>query len=135
MKMTVQAMIDLQKGLMALDGYDKVIKDGEREKTARVYYELGGGLRLLIARNLNRIEPELKALEKARNETFMQYSNGENRISPDKAVDFMKAERALLDNEVEVELIEIDQTELKLDKNPIPGTVLSVLIPLLKGMP
>lgn len=133
MKLSIEQIIQVNVGLAALDGYQKIIKDGERERIAQELYKLGGGLRLCIAKNKNRIETILTAFQKARNDLIYQYGKGTAVVPDDKAEAFSKDERPMLEMEHDIEISEIDVDQLKLDENPIPGTVLSALMPILKG--
>lgn len=134
MKLSIEQMIQINGGLAALDGYQKIIKDGERERVAQELYKLGGGLRLSIAKNKNKIEQILTAFQKARNDLVYQYGNGSASVPDDKAEAFSRDERPMLEMEHDIDISAIDVDQLKLDENPIPGTVLSALMPILKGV-
>ena len=126
MKLTLTKVLNLRGALSALDSYEKAVGD----KTVRELYQLGGPLRLRIARNLNLLDPEISAYQKARNALVVQHTNG-----ADKKVDmanFVAAENELLESEIELDLKPIKEHELQLDKNPVPGTVLAGLMPILE---
>lgn len=131
MKLSMEKMIAARVALVALDGYDKIVKDGEKERAVRELYKLGGGLRLLIAKNINALAKEIETFQRARNELVLECANGEEKVPPEKRAGFIREERALLDVEYDLEIVPIKSNELKLDQNPIPASVLADLGPLL----
>lgn len=131
MKLSMEKMISARAALMALDGYDKIIKDGERERAVRELYKLGGGLRLLIAKNVNLLDKEIDTFQRARNALVLECASGQEKVPPEKMASFIKQERELLDAETEIDVVPIKSDELKLDQNPIPASVLAQLGTLL----
>lgn len=125
MKLTMTKVINLHGGLSSLDAYEKVVGD----KVVKELYQLGGPLRLNIARNLNRIESEVAAFQKTRNALVVEHSNGSGTVDMPA---FVMAERALLDSETEIDLILLKEADLSLNINPIPGTVLAAIMPILE---
>lgn len=131
MKLSMEKMIAARSALVALDGYDKIIKDGERDRAVRELYKLGGGLRLLIAKNINLLDKEIDPFQRARNTLVMEHADASGSVPPDKRAEFVKQERELLDAEYDVDVVPIKDDELKLDQNPIPASVLAQLGTLL----
>lgn len=128
-KLTIEQADRVLAGLTALDGYDKVIKDGASERTVKVPYDLTGKLRLLIARDIDALTPAVKRFAKTRQEIVAQATAGK---TPDQAevAKVNKSVQELLDSEEQFDLGKIGDTELKLDVNPIPPSVLSQLSPI-----
>ena len=132
MKLTLQVMLGVAAGLRGLDGYDKIVKDGERERVVKEYYKLGGGLRLLIAKNLNLLDVQQVLYQKARAELVRSMLDDTGEIPKNKTADFLAEERKMLEVESEIDLAVIKPNELNLDVNPIPGTTLSLIQPILE---
>lgn len=131
MRISTETAERMLLGLRALDGYERVIKDGERERVVQELYKLGGGLRFQIAKDIAKLTIVADALHKARNDLVRGLSGGKDRIPPEKAGEFYAEERAMLDAQQDIELSMIQVEELKLDQNPIPGSILALLAPLL----
>jgi len=132
MKIKSGEVIDLLTGLSSLDGYERVVKDGSNEKVMREFYTLKGGLRLTIAKNMNCLQVLAKAIRDARNGLIREHADGGDRVPPGKMVEYGEQERVLLDTEHEVDLETIRLSELSLDKNPIPVSVIALISPLLE---
>lgn len=124
MKISMAKLLSLQGALSNLDFYEKIVGD----KVVKELYTLGGAMRFRIARNMNKIEPEITAFHKARNALVTQYSNGDGKVD---MTAFALAERDLLDSQIELDLILFKEDDLALDTNPIPGTVLWGLMPII----
>ena len=132
MKLTIESAINIHAGLKQLDSYERAIKDGERERVVREFYKFGGGMRLLIAKNLNRLDIVVSTFQAARDGLVYEFSSdGKAEVLPEKMAAFGKAVRDLMIVEEEVELTRIKSDELKLDENPVPASTLSLLLPIL----
>ena len=132
MKLTIESAISIHAGLKLLDSYERVIKDGERERVVSEFYKFGGGLRLLIAKNLNHLDVVVSTFQKARDGLVYEFSvDGKAEVPSEKMAAFGKAVRDLMDTEEEIELSKIKGDELKLDENPVPASTLSLLLPIL----
>ena len=128
LKLNAEQVVTLINGLGALDGYDKVIKDGAAEKTAHENYKLGGGLRLVIARNLAALKIPYASTQAARQKLINDANaNGPIDKDPAKAAALTKELMEVLTATDDVPLSTIKSGELKLDENPIPGSVLSMI--------
>lgn len=128
MKLSIQAASQLAGGLRGLDGYQKLTSDG---KPITEYFKLDGQVRLDIAIGLNRIDGALAVFNKARQDLVRQNAGDTGQIPPEKMAEFVAAEQEMLNAEQEIEIPAISKAGLKLDENPIPGTTLSLIVPLL----
>jgi len=117
--------------LSNLDGYDRVVKDGASEKVAKTPYQFGGGFRLAVGRNLAAAKSVVDPFDTAQKALFLQYANGADKLSGDAQVKFSTELDKLLAAHVRLELVKFKSDELKLNDNPIPGTVIQGLQPIL----
>jgi len=116
--LSINEIFSLNSGLMGLDGYQEIIKDGNQEKSVLKFYKFGSGLRLLIAHDLSAMKTIIADIQIAARKT--ETDEGKD------AVTRMGFEKQALTLEP------ISTKELDLDHNPIPITVLSALAPILK---
>lgn len=138
--LTNQRLLELEAALVALDGCDKIVKDGERERVVKDFYKLGGGLRMSMAKNRMVLKAALAAHELARQAAFKEASDGADSI--DSKTDEGRLQLQKLNslmNELaqqthEVELLTLTQDELRLDQNPVPIDVLVGLGPILEEL-
>lgn len=131
MKLTLQMALAIAAGLRGLDGSDRIVKDGERERVIKEYYKLGGGLRLLIAKNLNLLDIQQTLYQKARAELVQTMLDDTGEIPKNRIAEFLAEERKMLATESEIDLAIIRSGELNLDTNPISVTTLSLIQPIL----
>lgn len=117
-------------GLQQLDGYDRVVKDGQNERVVRQTYNLGPGLRLSIARNMEKLRRVDASLRQARLGVLQQFSGGESKVPDGNLIAYQAEDRKLMDAPCGEDLIRIKLDELKLSENPVPASVLSVLLPI-----
>lgn len=137
-KLSVDQVAIVYQGLAALDGYDKPVKDGQQEHSIKVFYEFGGGLRLSIARDMTKLREVVTVYQAARQAALA--SVGAIPLGPDGKPDESSAparqfgveDLKMRSDAQEIELDSIKTDELKLDKNPIPASILSFLSPILK---
>jgi hypothetical protein len=129
LKLTGEQMTIIANGLIALDGYDRIIKDGVSEKTGRESYKLGGGLRLIIGRDLTALRASMQPIYAAQRALLFEKSNNTGEIKPGSLEEkqFNMESFKIMLSPSEIELYPISTKELKLDENPIPGSVLSSL--------
>lgn len=130
----VTKAIEMFNALSALDGYEDVIKDGQQEKSVRRPYKFGGGLRLLIAKNISVLKPVLEIYETARRGLVSEATKDGATVKDGApgAVKFSDdIQKLLASPQVVKGLVHIKASELNLDQNPIPPTVLSGLSSLL----
>lgn len=131
MKIKLSDASNLLVALCALDGYERIIKDGANEKTALDSYKLGA-LRLPIAKNVRVLRGALEDFQRARNGLVMEASGGKGELDPKDTQANVKlgfAVQKLLDTEQELPLEPLPEAEL-LAAGPIPPSVLASLIVL-----
>lgn len=131
MQITIDKALSLRAGLTALDGYNKIIKNGENESTAVVPFKLSGVMRMTIARNISRLEQPLADYNKARNEVIKSLAGPDgNAVPPEKLAEFLAQDVGMRKQETELSLTKLKVADLNLDDNPIPGSVLAMLLDL-----
>lgn len=134
-KISFQDAIILNNALSALDGRERVVKDGERERVVSEPYDLGPGLRAAIGKNLTRLKAPVEIYSNAEKGLRNEITKGgviEIKAGSPEVELFIQKRAELLKLEESIEpLIRIKRSELKLEKNPIPGTVLSAMDPIL----
>lgn len=129
--LTVDQAIQVASGLAQLDGYDKVIGDGQQQRVVHVFYQFGGGLRWQIAQSIATLRPIVQAYQQANNELIFSLAGGNRNVPDDKAQAYNAETRKMLDADSGVSLPMIRKSELKTDENPLPGGVLTLLIPII----
>lgn len=140
-KITMEQADRVLNGLTALDGYPKVIKDGGQDKAVTISYELSGNTRKLIAKDMDLVMPALKRYGKVRQGLVKQYLDRDTvpDVRSDEYAKLAATEKfkqlsdelqKLLDQPIDEELTKISDADLKLDVNPIPPSVLSMLSPI-----
>jgi len=134
MKLTLEEIAKLHAGLLLLDGYDRIAKDGERERVVREYFSLGAGLRLAVAMNIDKLEAAMSPYNKVRTALIFQLSSKDkpNEVAPENLGKFNDETSAMLAVEHDLTLTKIKFDELNLDKNPIPVSTLSMIQALLR---
>lgn len=144
-KLTVAQAIPLGTALRNLDGHLIVIKQNGSDGVVMVPWEFGSGvLRLRIANDISIIDASLKLAEDARlNIVKEQLKKLETRTG-EKATDLKQGTPEFDEfqkqyNEMVAQpaagtqdLSRIKASELRLDKNEIPVTVLTALAPILE---
>lgn len=130
MLISISDLQRLNNGLLALDGYDEAVGAGDNARVVRKFFKLGE-VRQTIAINLNRVKPVLEAHLKAHNELIQELSDGKGKVPDDKMPRFTDAYQKMLASEQEVDLMPIKISELALDDNPIPGSVLAAIAPVI----
>lgn len=136
--LTNQEVGELKSAIKALDGYEKIVKDGEKERAVLDYYKLGTGFKASLAKNQIALKPAADAYEMARNAVFRECSGGEETIATQTEEGKLQMQRLnarLLDlsrETNEVELLTVKLEELRLDTNDkMPITVIGGLGPIL----
>jgi hypothetical protein len=135
--------LSLLSALRNLDGHIVVIKQAGQDQTVMVPWEFGSGtLRLRIASNVTALVAVEKSVEDARQSIVKEVlskmpaaEDGKPRAaipngSPEFDV-FQKQYADMMNAPAQVTLARIKASELKLDKNEIPVTALSALVPIL----
>lgn len=130
--LTVEQALTVTNGLAQLDGYDDVCTDGAVQKTCRRPYKFGGGLRWTIASALAAGKPAQTTWQTVQAAIVAQYAGADGKL-PEASV--AKANREIaeaLAKPAGITMPTIKREELKLDDNPIPPSVLSLLMPILE---
>ena len=137
MQLALNSALELVAALRALDGYQRVIKSGENEQIIQASYKLDGSTRRKISKNIAVLKVEAAAFQEASSKLFQEISGGVDRLNPDileeafKITQFNRENDKLLKEVIEVELLTIAAAKLQLDDNPIPGSVLASLEPII----
>jgi hypothetical protein len=129
---TVQDAAEILSGCTALDGRDRVVKDGEREKIIKEPYKFNGGFLLAIAKDTIRLREIITAYQTAHNAKIVELSGGSGSVDPnsDAGKKLSIADAEMLATKQPVDLIMINEKELNLDppnNNQIPPSVLANL--------
>lgn len=136
-KVKARDLLNLQTALTSLDGHERVLEAAKDEpaKVAQVPYDLSGAARLAVAFDIAEVNSAITALNSARDGLIKEISGGKNSIPKEDEAAIAKFSEKfgeVLDAPVDLNLRIIAVADLKLDVNPIPGTVLAVLKPVLK---
>jgi len=129
--LSVDQTIRVTNGLSQLDKYDGICKDGAIEKTCPKFYNLGMGIRLAIARNMDKGTQVGKIYTAQRQALIARLSGGNTKVPDDKMAEFIVEDQKSLDAASGVTMEHIKRSDLKLDENPIPATVLYMIIPIM----
>ncbi len=138
MKMTMQTAINVFTALGQLDGLQQAVRNGATSAVINVPYDFKGSLRRIIYRNHAILRAEIDAFNLASQAEWRRIVGDRARLDETVAADAaLKAEydqkmRELQNEEVEIGLKYIQEDALNLDKNPIPGSVLSMLEPIIE---
>jgi hypothetical protein len=143
---------DLLAAHNQLDGYNKIVEQNGQESAVRVPYTWGVKTSWNITNNIKVLRKHVEEANKARDELLKVLSGGTNEIDgekePEKLREFQKGVGEIEEIEVEVygllvlkaadilngDLSETEDKDKKPDKripNPIPGTALASLAPVL----
>lgn len=146
MQLTTQTIIDLANALASLDGRQRVLKDGDREQAIREGYKFSTGVMVAIAKNIARCKVVADAYTRANEALVKQVTGGLTRLVPPdegnkdydaQAAAYRPANRQLLDEVHEIDLVTLKEEDLKLGsekgQNPIPGTTLAFLAPIISN--
>lgn len=128
-ELTVEQAKGVVTGLRQLSKYETVDKDG---KPATGYYKFSGTLRFTMALNIETGTKVEVALQAANVALVAELANGGPSVPDDKMVEYNKRIRAILDAPCRCTFEPIKRDDLKLDDNPIPPTVLALLLPILE---
>lgn len=129
LKIDTETAVELSNALSALDGYEKIVKDGEKERGVRGPYKFGGGLRMTNGTNIKALADIVDTHGEAQKDIFNALRGDEDYIQDaDDQARLAARLNELKPHPVEVEQRTISEDELRLDINPIPGTVLANLI-------
>lgn len=135
---TIAQLYALLAAHQALDGHEKIVRDAQGERAVTTPYTLGGLTRLALAQNISAIEGVVRGFEKVRKDLIRQHAGetGSFDETDEGRAALARCNRevaTILEQEREVSLARIKSEDLRLDQNPIPGTVLSGLMPILQA--
>lgn len=132
-KLPMSRILGLANALAALDGYEDVVKDGAAEKVVRRAYKFEPGLRTSISRNITTLRPLLEGYNKEQSDLLVSITGGTLPApnTPETARFNIESNRVLA-VEWKLNLFILRETELKMEVNPIPGTILSNLDPIME---
>lgn len=138
-KMTVADVLALSTALRNLDGHMIVVKQNGTDGTVMVPWEFGNGrLRLRIANDLSIVDAAVKIANDAQAAIFKEVTKKFNVTAltpgtPERTeYDAQIAELMKQPAAGEHDLAKIKASDLNLDKNEIPVSVLSALKPILE---
>ena len=127
MKITNRGILEIRQALTALDGHPT--PTSIENTKASVYlkpYDFTGSIRFRIGRILSTLNVIAQDIEKASDAIAKKYAV-DNIIPAPVVAAYTQERNNLLDIENDVEITKLTEVDLKLDINPIPGSVLSVL--------
>ena len=136
--MTVQQEVSLANALAALDGHTVIPKvNGQDQAPASVSYTFSGDVRWKIRDDLAALQPKLDAWQKVQQDILKEVSGGKWFIAPTDAAGQaaygMKISEAAQHVDANPPKLQtFTRAELDLNENPIPGTVLTALSPLIQ---
>jgi len=127
MKISNRGILELRQALIALDGLPTPTSlENRNAQTYLKPYDFTGTVRFRIGKTLNALKPIAEAIEKAGDAVTRKYAV--DNIIPGPMVSAYTTERTeLMDVENEIDIPKLTEADLKLDVNPIPGSVLSIL--------
>jgi len=138
-ELTVREAAVLLRGLKALDGHERVVKDGEKEKIVMENYKFSPNFVWAMTKNHIALNRVMEAFDEARKVVTKNVFKGKvikpDTEKPDEIALLNEANDQLdvfLDKKEEVELCFITQGELSLGENRIPPSHLAALGRLLK---
>jgi hypothetical protein len=144
-KVSVQEAMLLQSGLKGLDGHVVIIKQNGTETGIPTSWEFSNGdLRRRIVSDLNIVESAIKIANEAQQAIFkenaakastrLQKTVTELEVGMPERTDYDKQTAELMQGSAAgtQDLSKIKVSELKLDKNEIPSSVLAALKPILE---
>lgn len=126
--LTVEQIVNISTALEALDRYDRVSSDG---KVVSMPYVFELRTRLDIAHDLEEARAVRRAYQAAVQARIAKMAGGGAAVPPDQQGAWVVENEAMLRASSGVRLRRIKISDLKLDENPVPATVLSVLLPIL----
>lgn len=126
--LTVEQALNVAGGLAQLTSYDSTDKEG---KPTKVFYKLSSDLRILIAVNIDVGRSVQTRFQTAQNDLVMQLSGGTGKVPDEKTGQFNVEIGKMMQAKALAGFYRIKAADLKLDENPIPGPVLSLIVPIL----
>lgn len=121
--------------LSALDGIDRTVKDGDRERVVLQQFSFTSGVLMLKVKLMNRLDLLLQLRAEARNTLLRQVSGGlsslDQQKQPEQFSEFSRLVEDLEKQVNEINLKPLVEADFDLAKNNIPASVLGALGPLL----
>lgn len=133
-KISIKTARELDAAIRALDGAPKIVGKGDSEQVVMLPYKFSGGTRVALAKNKRDLKPLLDAWESEHQRVFHEVSpDGAAipNISPLKTK-FDEAMRPILEELHDVTFFPLKESDLQLDVNDIPATVIGSLWPILE---
>jgi hypothetical protein len=119
--------------LSALDGRQKIVKDGGEEKVVVEPYTFTGATRMAIARNMSALAAEQKSYNEARIGLIKQFSNGADQVPADKMGEFTEEVQKLLEADCpDIKIKKLTEADLNFAVNPLAPSVIAGLLPMLE---
>lgn len=136
-RLTIAQEINLSNALAALDGHNVVPKvSGQDQPAVNVAYEFSGDVRWKIRDDLQALQPKVDAWQKVSRDILKEVSGGSMVIPvADSVRQSVYAAKITSASEVidpsPPKLQFLSREDLNLNSNPIPGSVLNLLSPIL----
>lgn len=129
--LTLNDCLTVLTGLNALDGYQVVVNAGKpnEQVIVRSYEFSNGDLRGDIADNIATLTAIQKTAQEAQAQIFRDVAKGETEIKPGtpQVTEYDRQLKELTTRSCSAQLKKIKTSDLKLNKNEIPGSVLAAL--------
>lgn len=126
--LTIAQVLDVTSGLSQLSKYETTDKNG---KTVSGHYKFDAKLRYSMALAIDAGRRVQSALQASIMQITMEMSGGTGTIPDSKKGQFQAETAKLLAQPARVSIERIQLSELKLEENPIPAQVLSLLVPII----
>lgn len=127
-KLTINQCSVLLGAHKALDGIERVVKEGEGERVVRQSYKIPFSMRLALAENIEILEGHIRRFEAQRLKLFNSHADGKTELSGDALTAFGKVMEEAVNHEEEMDLRLIDFADLGKADDPFPPSVLSALL-------
>lgn len=124
---TVEQATNIGAALRQLDKYERAGKDG---KTETAWYTFSSDVRFVIAVDIDVAQRVTAQLQMANNKIVQQFAGGGSKVPDDKMGAYNVELRKVLDASCRCTFTRIKRGDLNLDKNPIPPSVLALLLPI-----
>lgn len=125
----------LHEALVALDGAERTVDQGPGNppRVVREPYKFAGEVRARLAANLAAVADAVRSVQQKRDALIKQISGGGSSIDPKDAAklsEFATAVSVVLEAEVALDLAPVPVSDLQLEHNAIPVSVLATLAKL-----
>lgn len=136
-KLTVAQEINLSNALAALDGHNVIPRvNGQDQAAANVAYDFSGDVRWKIRDDLQALQPKVDAWQKVSRDILKDVSGGSMVIPVSdlgrQAIYTSKITEASETIDPSPPKLQfLSRADLNLNSNPIPGSVLNLLAPIL----